>query len=123
MTSLGHRLVPSLLVNDMEATLDYYIEVLGFRLTGRHPTTGPSWAEVSRDGITFQFHTDPPVGTPAQPVMSGTFYVYPESVTALVTEWEGRIPFVWGPQVMEYGMREFAIQDPNGYFLAFAEAT
>jgi len=22
---------------------------------------------------------------------------------------------------MDYGMREFAVQDPNGYFIAFAE--
>jgi hypothetical protein len=29
--------------------------------------------------------------------------------------------FAWGPEVMEYGMREFGVRDPNGYFLAFTE--
>lgn len=33
----------------------------------------------------------------------------------------GTFPFALGPEVMDYGMREFAIQDPNGYYLAFTE--
>jgi hypothetical protein len=48
-------------------------------------------------------------------------YFYPESVEALAAEWQGRVPFVWGPEVMDYGMREFGIRDPNGYYLAFTE--
>ena len=36
-------------------------------------------------------------------------------------EFRGKVDFAWGPEVMDYGMREFAVQDPNGYFIAFAE--
>lgn len=36
-------------------------------------------------------------------------------------ELRGKIDFAWGPEVMEYGMREFGVQDPNGYYLAFTE--
>ena len=52
---------------------------------------------------------------------SGTFYVRARDVTALAEELEEAVPFAWGPEIMEYGMREFAIQDPNGYYLAFTE--
>ncbi|HET9217825.1 MAG TPA: bleomycin resistance family protein, partial [Terriglobia bacterium] len=55
------------------------------------------------------------------PVCSGTFYIDPESVLRLAEELRGRVDFAWGPEVMDYGMREFAVQDPNGYFIAFTE--
>jgi hypothetical protein len=47
--------------------------------------------------------------------------VYPSSVAALADELRDKIDFAWGPEVMDYGMLEFGVQDPNGYFLAFAE--
>jgi hypothetical protein len=69
----------------------------------------------------LQFHTDPPHGTPSEPICSGTFYFYSEDVTALAAEFREKVNFAWGPEVMEYGMREFGLQDPNGYYLAFTE--
>ena len=118
---LGQRLVPALLVRDMAQTLAFY-EALGFELAGCHPSqSAPTWAEVKRDSIHLQFHTEPPHGTPPEPVCSGTFYIYPESVIALAEEWKDKVEFAWGPEVMDYGMREFGIQDPNGYYIAFTE--
>lgn len=118
---LGPRVVPALLVKDMTETLAFYRK-LGFVLSGYHPDQNhPTWAEVVRDGVTFQFHTEPPRGTPSDPVCSGTLYMYPESVAALADELRGKVEFSWGPEVMEYGMREFGLRDPNGYYLAFSE--
>lgn len=120
-TSLGQRLVPALLVREMKQTLAFY-HGLGFRLTGCHPDAAePVWAEVQRDSVVLQFHTEPPCGTPPIPTCSGTFYIFPGSVAALAEEFRGKVEFAWGPEVMDYGMREFGIQDPNGYYLAFAE--
>jgi catechol 2,3-dioxygenase-like lactoylglutathione lyase family enzyme len=120
-TGLGQRLVPSLLVCDLGRTLAFYAQ-LGFERTGVWPDADrPSWAEVRRDGVVLQFHDQPPHGTPPDPVCSGTFYVFPDDVQALADELRGRVPFAWGPEVMDYGMREFAVQDPDGYYLAFAE--
>jgi hypothetical protein len=119
---IGHRLVPALLVRDMRETLAFY-RTLGFTLTGCYPDpSAPSWAEVSRDSVVLQFHTEPPHGTLPQPVCSGTFYIFPESVTRLAEEFRGKVSFAWGPEIMDYGMREFGVQDPNGYFIAFTEA-
>lgn len=119
---LTSRFVPALLVRSMPDTLEFYGR-LGFTLTGCAPDSEhATWAEVTRDSIVLQFHTEPSVGTPAEPVCSGTFYLFPESVQALAEELRGKVSFAWGPEVMDYGMREFAVQDPNGYFLAFAES-
>lgn len=118
---IGNRLVPALLVRDMGKTLDFYRK-LGFRLTGCHPSEAePTWAEVQRDAVTFQFHADPPQGTPSEPVCSGTFYLYPASVLDLAEELRDKVEFAWGPEEMHYGLREFAVQDPNGYYIAFTE--
>ena len=118
---LGQPIVPALLVRDMEQTPLFY-QVLGFQITGKSPD-GPSpvWAEVSRDSVVIQFHTKPPCGTPPTPVCSGTFYMYPDGVTNLAEEFRDMVDFVWGPEVMDYGMPEFGIHDPNGYFLALTE--
>ena len=119
--NLGHRLVPALLVRDMRQTLAFY-QQLGFQLNGSNGAKGETtWAEVQRDGVVFQFHTEAPGGTPTAPACSGTFYLYPDDVMALAAELRGKVEFAWGPEVMDYGMREFGIQDPDGYHLAFAE--
>lgn len=118
---MAQSVTPALLVRDMAATLAFY-EQLGFVLTGCHPDrAGATWAEICLGGATFQFHTDPPVGTPAAPTCSGTFYLGVEGVERLADRLRGRLEFAWGPEVMDYGMREFGLQDPNGYYIAFTE--
>jgi hypothetical protein len=60
---MGQRLVPALLVNDMPETLAFY-RALGFTLTGCHPDeAGATLAEVSRDGVSLQLHTEATANT------------------------------------------------------------
>ena len=120
--NLGRRVVPSLLVSDMRRTLEFYVEKLGFTQTGFYPIeSDPEWTELRRDDVAIHFYVDAPHSTRFTPSCSGVFYFHPESVEALAAEWQGKVPFVWGPEVMDYGMREFGIRDPNGYYLAFTE--
>ena len=119
--NIGNRLVPALLVRDMRASLDFY-QRLGFVVTASLPDPRvPHWAQVTRDGITLRFHDQAPHGTPTSPVCSGTFYIYPDDVESLAAELRGNVEFAWGPEVMDYGMREFAVKDPDGYLIAFTE--
>lgn len=121
MTGFNHRLVPSLLIRDFNGTRAFY-EMLGFTVSGQYPEGAePDWIEMSRDGVTPQFFADAPVGLPGAPMMSGTFDFYPESVEALAEELRGKVKFLWGPEVMPYGMHEFGVYDHNGYLLAFTE--
>ncbi len=116
------QLIPSLLVRDMAATLAFY-QRLGFQITGRsEDVPAPDWAEVTRDDVVLWFYTEPPVGTPSLPGCSGTFYILTDDLAGLVQELREAIPFVWGPETMDYGLTEVGIQDPNGYYLAFAQA-
>ena len=44
-----------------------------------------------------------------------------DDVRALAEQLAGDVVFAWGPEVMDYGMFEFGVRDPDGYLLSFTE--
>jgi catechol 2,3-dioxygenase-like lactoylglutathione lyase family enzyme len=105
---------------DMTSTLDWY-QRAGFRVRGRFPEdTEPTWIELARDDVVVQFLAGE-TPWPEVPSLTGTIYLYPESVRALHEQIRGQIEPAWGPEVREWGMLEMGLQDPNGYFLTFTE--
>jgi hypothetical protein len=115
------RVVPALLSTDIRRTSAFYAD-LGF--TTEMPDAiaeSPARLGFERNGIYLFYFTEAPPGTRDTPALSGTIYIFPESVDALAEEWNGKVPFVWGPELMPYGLYEFGITDPDGYHLAFAE--
>ena len=120
--NLGTRVLPCLLVSDMRRSLSFYTQVLGFTQTGYYPIeSDPIRTEVRRDGVALILYTDAFRGSDGQPRLSGALYVFPADVEQLANELRGKVPFLWGPEVTDYDMREFAIRDPDGYMLVFAE--
>jgi catechol 2,3-dioxygenase-like lactoylglutathione lyase family enzyme len=120
--NLGHRILPCLLVSDMRRALDFYIDVLGFTQTGYYPIASePVRTEVRRDDVAIVLYTDARRGEDKTPAFTGGLYIFPESIDPLVEELNGKVEFAWGPEVTETGYREFAIHDPDGYRLIFAE--
>jgi catechol 2,3-dioxygenase-like lactoylglutathione lyase family enzyme len=119
---LGQRTLPCLLTSDMRRTLDFYIEVLGFTQTGYYPIeSAPTRTEVRRDGVALIFFTDAYHNIGEAPALSGMLYFFPESIDAVADELLGKVPFEWGPEESDLGVREFAIRDPEGYVLVFAQ--
>jgi catechol 2,3-dioxygenase-like lactoylglutathione lyase family enzyme len=120
--NLGHRVLPALLVTDMRKSLDFYIDLLGFVQTGYYPIeSDPIRTEVRRDGVAIILFTEAMHFSGEIPVFTGTLYLFPESVDRLADELQGKVAFQWGPEDTEFGIHEFAIRDPNGYLLVFAE--
>jgi hypothetical protein len=106
---------------DLRRTETFYIN-LGFASeVVEHNGERPTLQAFERDGYYLLFYTEPPHGTSSTPTMSGTIYIFPESVDVLAEEWRGKVPFLWGPQLMPYGLYELGFADPDGYHLAFAE--
>lgn len=109
-------LVPMLQTEDMIATVRWYEDVLGFYVAGR---SGDSWCRLERDGAAIMFmhndHLGPPQATATQ-------YIQVDDVTGLWASIEPRCTAEWGPEIMPYGMLEFAIRDPNGYLLSFGQS-
>ncbi len=106
-------LVPMLQTLDMPKTVAWYESVLGFRRKG---LPGDDWCRLARDGVSIMFMTNAHLGDPHA---TATQYIYVDDVDALWQSVKEHCKAEWGPQVMSYGLREFAIKDPNGYLLSF----
>ena len=121
-TNLGRRVLPCLHVDDMRRSLDFYLGVLGFTQTGYYPIESePIRTEVRRDDVALILYTVPIRGSDQPPAFTGAFYVFPESIESLAAELNGKVPFAWGPHDTDFGIREFAIRDPDGYTLVFGK--
>jgi catechol 2,3-dioxygenase-like lactoylglutathione lyase family enzyme len=114
---MGMRsLTPMLQTSDMDRTVAWYSDVLGFRCVRR---MGNEWCHLQQDGVSLMFMKNDHVGAPHA---TATQYIYVDDVNALWTALKDRVAAEWGPAVMPYGMREFAIKDPDGYYLSFGES-
>ncbi len=110
------RLVPMLQTLDLERTVAWYESVLGFRRSGPH---AEGWCSLERDGVSIMFMTNAHLGTPHA---TATQYFTVDDADALWRSIKDRCAAEWGPEDMSYGLREFAIRDPNGYLLSFGSA-
>jgi predicted enzyme related to lactoylglutathione lyase len=108
-------LVPMLQTMDMAATKTWYEKVLGFCVSN---TWGEDWCRLSRDGAEIMFMTNAHF-TEARATAVQCITV--DDVMALWEMVKIHCDAEWGPEEMPYGMLEFAIKDPNGYLLSFAQ--
>jgi hypothetical protein len=56
-----------------------------------------------------------------EPHATATQYIYVDGLSALWDDIKDRVTAEWGPEEMPYGLKEFAIKDPDGYLLSFGE--
>jgi catechol 2,3-dioxygenase-like lactoylglutathione lyase family enzyme len=115
------RITPRLPVADLRPAIEFYTNVLGFKLGLLWPEGAPTFAILNRDDASVQFClADPPGKLPFE---QATLCFDVDDVRALHANLDGRIAIEWGPEVYWYGRREFAIRDPAGYMLIFSELT
>jgi catechol 2,3-dioxygenase-like lactoylglutathione lyase family enzyme len=115
------KISPMLAVADMEETLGFYKEVLGFSARMK----SPEYAIVERDGQTIHF-----VKAASEHVMEcvrGHTEIYIE-VSGIRSLWEHVKTFRERYRIRdlfdrEYGMTEFHIGDPNGCLVFVGEPT
>jgi uncharacterized glyoxalase superfamily protein PhnB len=107
-------LTPMLQSADLHRTEAWYREVLGFACTGRME----GWMRLERDGAAIMFMQNSHLGAPQA---TATQYVRVDDVDGLWNAIAGRVTAEWGPEDFDYGMREFAIRDPDGYLLSFGQ--
>jgi uncharacterized glyoxalase superfamily protein PhnB len=108
-----------LTVPEIEPAVKFYRETLGFKSANQTE----SWAVVDRDGVEVMFalpNPHMPVFTSAQ--FTGSLYFQMDSgVDDLWTAVKDKVLVVYALETFDYGMREFAIRDNNGYVLQFGE--
>jgi uncharacterized glyoxalase superfamily protein PhnB len=114
-------ITPMLWVNDVRATIDYYVSVLGFDEENYAEETG--WGMVGKHFIRIMLFK-PNAHTPFNgPQFTGSLYLRTDDVDAWWGFYKDRanVNVLYPIEDFEYGMREFALKDCNGYILQFAE--
>jgi catechol 2,3-dioxygenase-like lactoylglutathione lyase family enzyme len=109
--------VPILYVTDIEKTIRFYCDVLGFRCANRFE----SWASLQRDSAEIMFSLPNEHLPFEKSLFTGSFYFHADDVDALWAQLRDKADVVYPLESFEYGMREFAIRDINGYLLQFGQ--
>lgn len=115
------QISPMLAVADMEETLAFYAEVLGFNVVLRDP----DYSIVEKDGTTIHF-TKAADDSVMQAVRGhASIYIEVEDIQPL---WQRVQPYrnrykITEPSVRSYGMTEFHVNDPNDCLIFVGQET
>ena len=128
MKSKLESLSPNLISDNVNASVDFYTKYLGFSLAASVPETGAyGWAMIQRDGVTIMFQSlkslqeDMPSLKLDTKGSVGTFFIKMKGIEELYESVKGKVEVALEWRVTFYGMKEFGIKDPDGYFMVFAE--
>ena len=113
------RLSPMIYTKELKSTIEFYISVLDFNCNGQDLSGG--WASLEKDNIQLMLalpNDHLPFG---KPQFTGSFYFHVDDVTSIWDQVKDRAKVCYPIEDFDYGMREFAIYDNNGYMLQFGE--
>lgn len=104
---------------NLSETVDFYTKTLNFTCDEMNEDWG--WASLSKDEIALMFSL-PNANAPFEkPNFTGSFYFNTTDADALWDDLKDKARIAYGIENFEYGMREFAIYDNNGYLLQFGQ--
>jgi uncharacterized glyoxalase superfamily protein PhnB len=112
-----HNVVPMISVTNLDETIRFYSGVLGFAcLKGI-----PEWACLTKDGVEFMICLPNQHEPFEKSLFTGSFYFRTDDVDGLWNSVKDKATVVYPVETFDYGMREFAIRDNNGYILQFGK--
>jgi catechol 2,3-dioxygenase-like lactoylglutathione lyase family enzyme len=115
---------PCFIVSDVDRTLAFYCDKLGFQNRFQQPDTNPFFAIVGRDTaqlfVKAEKNVLPQPNHTRHPYMRLDAFVYVEDPDALAAELLSRgVGFSEPLKDTNDGLRGFEIRDPDGYVLFF----
>lgn len=105
-----------LVVADLDRALRFYRDVLGFACDSLWPPESPDFAILSRDDVRLQLSVE------ERCAGCGTAWFDVGGVLRLHARIEDRVEIEWGPEVYDYGRREFGLRDPSGNLVILSES-
>ena len=122
------KLTPNLVVRDVEASIRFYRDVLGFAVTRTVPEAAPFvFASVESGGVEVFFNAEQAAfdeypALKAHPIGGTlTLFIEVKDIRALHDALKSRVTIVMPLEKKWYGVTEFAFVDPDGYILTYAE--
>lgn len=116
------RLSPILWTKDLQATIDFYTTVLGFTAQ----SSFPDFVSLIRDSVELMFvvpQGDPEDGNEffPKPRLTGSIYITCKDVDGLWEKVKDKVKVKSPLCDTEYHMRDFAMEDNNGYEVVFGQ--
>jgi catechol 2,3-dioxygenase-like lactoylglutathione lyase family enzyme len=122
------KLTPNLIVTDVERSLAFYRDVLGFTVEVTVPEASPYVFAIVQSGPVEVFLNAPGPAIEEYPAfkdrpIGGTLTLFMEVVDIARAhgELKSRVKIVMPLEHKWYGSTEFAFEDPDGYLITFAE--
>lgn len=115
-------ITPALATTDLQATIAFYRDLLGFTIDTLWPEQEPTLCILDQGDVHLSFYVDQH-GDATAPAMTGQLRIDAERVMEIYERVRDHAAIEWGPEVYHYGRREFSVLDPNGYSLIFSEPT
>jgi len=110
-------LAPLLWTRDIDVTIKFYRDLLEFQCANRME----GWAALKRDQVELMVSLPNAHESFDKIGFTGSFYFRCDDVDAIWNRVKDRAAVVYPVEDFEYGMREFAIRDNNGYILQFGQ--
>jgi uncharacterized glyoxalase superfamily protein PhnB len=122
------KLTPNLVVSNVDASLRFYEDVLGFDRSMTFPEQSPFRFASVTSGPVKIFLSDRSTVTKEDPRLSGLplgggniMLIEVDGVDTVHARIASLVKVVMSLRTQSFGLREFAIQDPDGYVITFAE--
>jgi uncharacterized glyoxalase superfamily protein PhnB len=119
---------PNLFVADIDRSIAFYQDVLGFTLAMTVPDAPPLvFALLQRDAVAVYLNDAAAAlqEAPALPIKVGhsgvSLFIQMEGIVEFWESVRDRAPVVMVLKKQWYGMTEFTLADPDGYLVTFAE--
>lgn len=110
---------PVLWTENIDETIAFYIHILGFILMGRNDDW--QWASLRKDDVYIML-SQPNENEKVDKIgFIGSLYFNVNEVDELWEDLKTKAKICYEIETFEWGMREFAIYDNNGYILQFGE--
>jgi uncharacterized glyoxalase superfamily protein PhnB len=121
-------LTPNLVVSDIARSLTFYRDILGFSIVTTVPEAEPFVFVWLQRGDVQVFLNAQHAAADEYPELaatvaggSWTMFIVTDAVDELHRALNGKVRVVMPLETKFYGMREFAITDPDGFVITFAE--
>lgn len=111
------QLTPMLRTWDIPATIDFYRRVLGFDCKVHDVARG--WASLTHGPITIMLSGPNAREGDVRPLFTGSLYFRVDDVDEIWSRVKDHARISYRIENFDYGMREFAVYDNNGYLLQF----
>lgn len=113
------NLTPMLRTGELKETIAFYTERLGFSVEGSSEEAG--WAHLRRDSVSIMLASPNAHEDFQRPALTGSLYIVCDKVDDIWNDVRESTRVCYPIESFDYGMREFAIYDNNGYLLQFGE--